>query len=105
MVCLLWVRSAVIQGSQRTFTGTLKEANAKPQTPRRETLPSDGHQARQLDKTTYPVDDKLDRKNSVFCFRVLEEGLGFRDCQSESKKLRKQLGQLPQREAHRQHSE
>jgi hypothetical protein len=91
-----------MQGSQRTFIGTLKEANAKAQTPRRETLPSDDHQARQ---TTYPVDDKLDRRISVFCFRSLEEELRFRGCQSESKKLRKQLDQSPQSESHRQYSE
>lgn len=81
-----------MQSSQCTFISTLKEASAQSQTPRRETFPSDGHQARWLDETTYPVDDKLDRKISVFCFRSLEEGLRFRGCLSESKKLRKQLG-------------
>ena len=94
-----------MQGSQRTFIGILTEANAKSQPPRRETLPSDGHQARQLDKMTYPVDDKLDKKISVFCFRSLEEGLRFRGCQSESKKLRTQLDQSPQGQSHRQIAE
>ena len=95
----------VMQGSQRTFIGALKEANAKSQTPRSETLPSDGHQARQLDETTYPVDDKRNRKISEFCFRSLEEGLRFRGCLAESKKLRKQLRQSPQSESHRQKAE
>lgn len=91
-----------MQVSQRTFIGALKEADAKSQTPRTETLPSDGHQARQLDETTYPVDDKLDRRISVFCFRFLEEGLRLRGCRFGSKKLRKQLDQFPQGQSHRQ---
>ena len=94
-----------MEGSQRTFIDTSERGQRQSQTPRREALPSDGHQARQLDETTYPVDDKLDRKISVFCFRSLEEGLGFRGCQSESKKLRTQLGQSPQGQSQRQIAE